>query len=187
MRFFIMLWLFMLNGFCAFKSIHASSQVSDPQITELSFSVYLEINGQFIYPARQTAENLESKPFEMLVTVSGLTYQNLMRILLDFCLGNLEIASVRTIRANIDPFLKEGIVMTRVESYMTSSMTSPVESEKLSSFPKPVDLLTLSGDELIQHVCGNLLRVSIESSTDSILTVGHRLRMKELDNVDDKN
>jgi hypothetical protein len=169
MRFFLILWLVMYE-------LHAASQ-----ITELSFSVFLEINGQFIYPAGQSAGSFESKPFEMIVSVRGLTHQNLRRILLDFCSGNLKIASIKTIQASIDPLLKDGIVMTRVESEMTSSMASPVEAGKSVVFPILYDLLTLSKNDLIEHVYGNILRVSIETSTDSIYTVGHRLRQRELD------
>ncbi|QOL19407.1 hypothetical protein [Candidatus Bodocaedibacter vickermanii] len=174
MRFLITLWLFIFVSFSAFNNVHAS------QAIDLSFSVYLEINGRFIYPAGQIAEDINSKPFEMIVSVRGLTNQTLQRILLDFCLGNLEIGSVSTIQVNIDPLLKSGIVMTRVESYMTSSMASPTASESIHSLSKELDLLVLSKCELIEHIYENSLRVSIQSSTDSIHTVGYRLRQKEL-------
>ncbi len=170
MRFFLALLLIMFFGRDAINNVHASKNI------DLSFSVYLEINGRFIYPAGQIAEDINSKPFEMIVNVRGLTHQNLKRILLDFCLDNLGIASVSTIQASIDPFLKSGIVMTRVESYMTSSMASPVNSDSICSFPKVCDLLALSKCELIEHLYGNSLRVSIQSLTDSIHTVGYRLR-----------
>ena len=175
MRFFLTLGLIIFCGSGVSNGVYAA------QVIDLSFSVYLEINGLFIYPKGQIAENPESKPFEMIVNVRGLTHQTLKRILLDFCLGNLEIGSINTIQASIDPFLRDGIIMTRVESYMTSSMASPVDSESIYSFPKVFDLLALSKNELIEHVSGASLRVSIQSLTDSIDTVGFRLRQKEQD------
>lgn len=172
MRLFLTLWLVMFGGCGA--SIHAVEPV------DLSFSVYLEINGHYIYPASHFAEDPNSKPFEIIINVKGLRDRNLHRILLDLCRDKLGISTIETIQVNIISLFVDDVMVTHVESCASSSVASPVGVENLCSFPSPHDLLTLNKEDLIKQIHGKSLRVSIQSSTDSIRTVGFRLREREL-------
>lgn len=174
MRFFLILWLIMFVGCCGGHGVHASRPV------DLSFSVFLEINGAFIYPTGQSLDDPDSKTFEMCVRVIGLTHQSLGKIVLDLCQSKLGIVTIEGIRANIVSFLG-GVMVAHVESCTSSSITSPVSPRNLAgAFPHMANLLTLNGGDLIKHIPGQSLHVTIRSPTDSIYTVGYRLRQREL-------
>jgi hypothetical protein len=192
MRFLLHLWLTMFVGYGVCHGANA------PKACDLSFSVFLEINGQVIYPAGQAATDPERKPFELCVEVKGLTNQTLKRILLDVCQENLGIYVIDAFQVNIVSFLESAIMLThvesRLESYGDSSVTSPVSSvtpispissvsspicDRQRLFPSPRDLLALNSDDLIAQIQGRSLQLSIQSPTESIYTVGRRLRLRE--------
>jgi hypothetical protein len=179
MRFFLTLLLIM---FVEYGVCHGTNA---PTVRDLSFSVFLEINGEFIYPAGQSATDSEHRPFELCVEVRGLTDQSLERILLDVCRDNLGIFVIDTLQASIVSFLDD-YMMTTVESCMPSSVASPVgtvssaSSNRQRHFPSLRDLLALNRSDLFTQIQGQSLKVCIQSPTESIYTVGRRLRLREL-------
>lgn len=174
MHFFLILTFVMFFGCGAFKGVYAARSI------DLSFSIYLEINDAFIYPAGQPLDDPKSKPFEFIMQVRGLTDQTLETIVRDHLQGNLKISAIEQLDANLVSFFDDGAMIERVDSCYSPNIASPVSFNSVVCFPFVGDLLALNGKALIEHLQGESLRVTIQSSTDTINTVGYRLRMREL-------
>lgn len=150
-----------------------SFQILDgAKLNELSFSVCLAINDELIYPY-MADKTPGSRPFVMDITVKGAGLRSFEQILLDFFKNQLSIQCVE--KMWVVPY-----VFSEVVDAMITLVASPVCSEASGGdgFESFDTLLSLSGDTLKQ-LNGKSFKVHIQSSSDSILTVGGRLRERE--------
>lgn len=141
------------------------------KLHELSFSVYLEINGELIYP--YTPDKMPpARPFVMDILIKGAGLRSFEQIVLDFLRTQLSVQSIE--RIWIVPY-----IFSEVVDAMIVPVVSPVCSEASSDgFESFESLLLLSGDKLDQ-LNGKSFKVHIQSNSDSIFTVGKRLRERE--------
>lgn len=147
----------------------------------LKFCMYLEVNNKFIYPFRLLPEKVTRHPFMMEIIVRGHTNQSLETILRDFLTKNLGVKSIEHIYCNLVHFDQDMGMIHTVQSTGGSSLASPVEMHNSRhAFENVGSLLKCQGDALRSMIAGKNLRVSIQSNTDSINTIGVRLHKQEL-------
>lgn len=146
----------------------------------LQFCMYLEVNDEFIYPSTLDPEKVTRSPFMMEINVRGLTDQSLETILRDFLTKHLGVRSIEHLFCNTVQVDEEMGMIHKVQSREASSMASPVESDSRCSFDNFFSPLEESGEKLRSMIEGKIIRVSIQSITDNIYTIGFRLRQKEL-------
>jgi hypothetical protein len=142
--------------------------------------MYLQVNGEFIYPYGQDPKDPSRPPFEMKLNIYGLTRQTLENILRDFLRRFLGVHSIETLSCNIVHFDNEIGMIDYVHSCGTSTAASPTDPNSPHSFDVLLSILTLSGEKLAYYVAGKCLRVSIHSTSDSIFSIGYRLRRIEV-------